>query len=615
MRLAVLANQRLRLPLMAVLLLAAGLLLAACSGGTKRATPTPATTASESTTPAPASTHSSAGTTAPEVTGDPTLDAIVRGVVAGDRGVLGPLLRPTSVGCRGDYSIAPECSGSPEGTMVPSIWTFQCEARWVAVAAIQSAHAPLPAGRYRLYAITNGGPAAGREPSLPAEHWLLFEGLEPNLPGGFAVATGENHILAFGYSCGETGAFMRQYLDQSQSLRFGPLTAGSATPTPAAVGSLVQFENVPIPGGQSLIFATCGYAHGHGGCWLVERASRDQHGQLRRERLFDPSKYDGTGANITGIEADETGVLYMTLCLGDQCAMEGQKQVRSQLLVSRDGGVTWSKEGPQLDGEWWVRAAAAGSALVVNFEGIDSTWKQLPANVAVTPPAAADSCCQAWGIDGAFAWAAKGVNALLAADGSRLPAFVAPPGHEAGRVSSAMILGSNLAVTWRSAELSETYLALFDASGAAVTQPLRVPSGFDLRAQLGDRQLLATVDYTRPGTCTAEGITSGADPARVDLGTAVYAYIGEPFFDPDCSRGTQRVIALSWATTRVNTPGDCLNVRQQPSTSAPIISCLHDGVLLEMIPPPTDGFPGESWQFVRLPDSRTGWVAKEYLVR
>jgi len=608
------ANQRFRLPLIA-LSLAAVLLLVGCSGGSKRPTPTPTTTASVLTTTAPAGTPSAAATTTPEVTGDPALDAVVHGVVARDRGVLGPLLRPTSVACRDDYSIAPECGGSPQGTMMPSIWTFQCQARWVTVAAIQSGQAPLPAGRYRLYAITNGGPPAGREPSLTVEHWLLFEGLEPNLPGGFAVAMGENQILAFGYSCGETDAFLRQYIVQSQSLRFGPLTTADATPVPTTERKLSQVENVPVSNGYSLVFATCGYAHGHGGCWLVERAVRDQQGALRRETLFDPSKYGATGANITGIEADENGVIYMSLCLGDQCAMEGQKRVRTQLLVSHDGGVTWSEEGPQLDGEWWVRAAAGGSALLVNFEGMESAWKQMPANVAVTPPPGADSCCSVWAINGAFAWGAEDANALLAADGSRIAAFVAPAGHESGRVTSAMILGSNLAVTWRSADLGETYLGLFNASGAVVTQPLRVPSGFDFRAQLGDRQLIATVDYTRPGSCTAGGVTMGADPAVVDLGAATYAYFGDPFFDPNCSRGTQRVIAWAPSTVRVNTPGDCLNVRKQPSASAPIVTCLHDGVLLQMIPPPTDTFAGDSWQFVRLPDSGTGWVAKEYLLK
>lgn len=608
------ANQRLSWLIMAIPLLVAGLAFAACSGGSKRATPpTPTATASESATPPAAATAEA--TTKPEVTGDPTLDAIIRGVVSGDRAVLAPLLRPTNVTCSGAYSIAPECGDSPEGMPLPSIWTFQCQARWVPVAAIQAAQAPLPAGRYRLYAVTNGGPPAGRDPSLEVEHWLLFEGIDANLPGGFAVASGDNHILAFGYSCGETDAFLRQYVEQASSLRFGPLRTASDAPPSATRRKLVQVENVPIPGGSSVIFASCGYAHGHGGCWLVERAVRDQHGELRREQLFDASKYEGTGANITGIEADEKGVIFMSVCLGDQCAYEGQKQVRTRLLVSRDGGVTWNQEGPQLEGEWWASAAASGSALLVNFEGMEPTWKQMPANVAVAPPAGADSCCQAWGIDGAFVWSAKDTNALLAADGTRLAAFVAPPGHTSGRVSSAMIVGSNLAVTWTLSDASETYLGLFEASGAQVEQPLRVPSGFDLRAQSDDRMLMATVDYTRPGTCTAQGLTMGADPALVDLHTGTYAYIGEPFYDPNCSHGTQRVIVRSFATARVNTPGDCLNVRQHASASAPIVTCLHDGVLLQLIPPPTDTFADESWQFVWLPDSRTGWVAKEYLVR
>ena len=81
--------------------------------------------------------------------------------------------------------------------------------------------------------------------------------------------------------------------------------------------------------------------------------------------------------------------------------------------------------------------------------------------------------------------------------------------------------------------LLQTYLGLFDSSGAPIGQPVRVPSGFDLRAQLDYRLLIATVDYTRPGTCTAQGITIGADPAIVDFDSGTYGYIGEPFFFMD----------------------------------------------------------------------------------
>lgn len=320
--------------------------------------------------------------------------------------------------------------------------------------------------------------------------------------------------------------------------------------------------------------------------------------------------------NVNGIEADEKGVIFLSLCLGDQCSLEGEpKQVRTQIYASRDGGVTWNEEA-ELDGEWWVRGAANGTALAINFAGDNPTWKLLPANVPVSPPPGAAPCCQAFGISGAFAWSAQNANALIAADGARLSRFSAPPGPGSPRVSSALVVGSNLAVTWSSPATSETFLGLFDTSGSEVGQPVRVPPGLDLRTPFDNSLFIATVDYKRPAEERCGGTAYGADPVIVDLNADTYAFIHDPFYDPACSHGTQRVITAFPGTARVNTPGDCLNVHDGISTSAPIITCLRDGVLVRVLGrPPADPPPPDydSWIAVQLPDGRRGWVRKAYL--
>lgn len=317
-----------------------------------------------------------------------------------------------------------------------------------------------------------------------------------------------------------------------------PTVSASLTATPVALRALNKVADVPFSAAYSLVFATCAYGHGHGGCFLVERVYRDPSGQLRRESLFDPSKY-GTGANITGIEADEGGVLFLTLCLGSQCPYEGYpKDVRTQLLVSHDGGVTWSKES-ELDGEWWVRVASGGSALAVNFAGPAPQWKQLPANIDAVAPS------------------------------------------EVGLFAN-----------------------------------LHLPAGFDPRVQLDASRLIATVEYERPGTCTAGGMTAGADPAVIDLDAGTYAFIHDPFYDPACSHGTQRVISLQRAPfARVKTGSDCLNVRETPAQASLSLGCFKDGVLLRVRGQAEQTAEGITWVAVETPDGRSGWASGEFLER
>ncbi len=66
---------------------------------------------------------------------------------------------------------------------------------------------------------------------------------------------------------------------------------------------------------------------------------------------------------------------------------------------------------------------------------------------------------------------------------------------------------------------------------------------------------------------------------------------------------------------RVTGAGDCLNVREGPATSAAILSCYRDNVILRL----RDNVPveagGISWLPVATPDGRPGWASAEFLER
>jgi uncharacterized protein YraI len=60
----------------------------------------------------------------------------------------------------------------------------------------------------------------------------------------------------------------------------------------------------------------------------------------------------------------------------------------------------------------------------------------------------------------------------------------------------------------------------------------------------------------------------------------------------------------------VATDGGCLNVRAEPSTSAAVIACYVEGVLLGVR---TEVAAPAGWTAVKTPLGEAGWAASEYL--
>lgn len=65
------------------------------------------------------------------------------------------------------------------------------------------------------------------------------------------------------------------------------------------------------------------------------------------------------------------------------------------------------------------------------------------------------------------------------------------------------------------------------------------------------------------------------------------------------------------ATARVTAGGECLNLRQSPTLSAPILTCIDDGGLVSVVPGAVSA-DGMEWDQVRVAGT-TGWVAARYL--
>lgn len=97
-------------------------------------------------------------------------------------------------------------------------------------------------------------------------------------------------------------------------------------------------------------------------------------------------------------------------------------------------------------------------------------------------------------------------------------------------------------------------------------------------------------------------ITSSPVPP---LGSPVVIAPAAPSPSPSpASRGRVRV---------ANTDNQGANMRQRPSTTAPVVATLQDGTILDLVglDQPSEG---RTWRSVRTADGKTGWIAAELLV-
>jgi hypothetical protein len=105
--------------------------------------------------------------------------------------------------CASGFNTAPDCpAGAPEGTLVLSIITFQCEIGWNPL----STDAQVVDGRDQLtlHSVIRGGLQYTRPPAADAtpDYWMLFMNSAPNFPPGFAVAVKDGKVVSWGRSCG-----------------------------------------------------------------------------------------------------------------------------------------------------------------------------------------------------------------------------------------------------------------------------------------------------------------------------------------------------------------------------------------------------------------------------
>lgn len=396
-------------------------------------------------------------------------------------------------------------------------------------------------------------------------------------------------------------------------------------PAPSVQAAPTTPPLVPFPENVVMLVAHGGYAKGSGVLLSLTRHYRDRKGELRADELLKWS--DTANSAITGIVSNERGELFASTCLGKDCASEGPgaPDWETSFTRSTDGGVTWG-EIARAPGRWWVRLGLGSGAIAMNYDGQSLAVREFPSGASIAPPAVVTGESLPTVFRGRLAWVVG--TQIVSASGERLYELELP-GYPKLRIQSVLALmrggpsptGDSFPVivaSWSADGLpgqQQFFVGTFLPPIGLPLKVVRVERGAPrLAGFLNERDLLVTQEYVRPGTCTSQGIVAGADPAIIAYELGPLSFIGTPFYDKDCSQGSQVIVQAqpNFSLALVRGGGDCVNLRRDPSLVGPVIDCLGDGAIVTKGKGRSnDG--ARSWQSVVGPSGQQGWIAEEFL--
>jgi hypothetical protein len=401
-----------------------------------------------------------------------------------------------------------------------------------------------------------------------------------------------------------------------------PTPVGSVSPdataTPVSgVMPLTVGDSVELPEDLALIVET--------GCWQCD-GTTDTLVRLRRtaEGIDERVLFDSAGAtgNVTGYGFDVlTGAAAVSTC-GPNCTGLGELTGSEQTIIhqSENGGVTFTPSAPLQ--QWFsIEGYSSGAAILVGpYDSSDGpytvrTWPDL---VDVPRPTEG---FDAYPMPKEVLWSqlAAGTterNTLLTSDGAVL---FTSAGDQIVRVSALDKAGERIAILLFRLEGDEANYRLFigHREGAAL-QHERTLDGFThAGAALNDCTIIGTTDIPLdavPTPDTAGGAFAGFLPAIIDVCEGVIHPIVDPFTREPYLNGRNLMAAVHAGPffAVADDIGDCLNVREQPSTAASSLGCFGAGVLLRDLDESQDA-EGQTWRRVATPVGDEGWASDEFL--
>lgn len=405
--------------------------------------------------------------------------------------------------------------------------------------------------------------------------------------------------------------------DRTASANTPAPTASRTTTPPVDAIELTVGDPIPFPEDLALVITT--------GCWQCDgpttsivRLRRTPDG-IEQRTLFEPTASTGS---ISGFAFDAaTGRAAVSTC-APNCSGFGEITGTEQTIIhlSTDGGGSFAAS-PPLDG-WFTIAGYDARDLLISgpFDADDepNPVRTYPGQAMVFNPSNAET---AFAVKTGVIWTTRERDRLIAADGTLL--FLAQE-EQIIEVTPLEATGNRIAVLLfhrEDAEAGGSGYRLFMGrrDEGAITQERTLTGGFiHAGAALDDCTIVANADLPAGSIPTPD--TDGAGfagflPALIDICDGVISPIVDPFTSAPYLNGRNLVTAVQTGpfVSVSNNIGDCLNVRESPSTDALSLGCFAAGVLLRDLEESQDA-GGQAWRRVTTPAGDEGWASSEFLV-
>jgi hypothetical protein len=427
---------------------------------------------------------------------------------------------------------------------------------------------------------------------------------------------------------------------QSPSVEPGELVASPTIAEADTIGgvkarTLTAGAPVPLPAGY--VFYEVQWAW-EGPAEAVRRAYRDSSDAVRvdvlyQTRLVSPASGPPSGPAISSVAAAPDGsVIAIGVCQGFCYGETGPITV----ISSTDSGISWSEFGAAKPNSWVV-GASAHEVLLGTQGGIDLLEPGgVQTHLVSTPPWQWDVLLVPGSPLPVLVRAVDGVTLNLPDGtvfarpslpaGARVETFMrTPPGRWDREVNE---------IDWSTPERPTgsariRYTGFVDFPTGAMKAVFRWDPALYVSQSPGlwltTNQEIRGVNFPISLFGDRFADRPGGEvylPAVVDFESGTVSPILEHFADNirGAKSGSPVVLAVGRGPfARVNTGGDCLNVRTDPTEAARSLGCFKNGVLLRLVAAPK-GQPvvvdGTTWIPVILPsDLIAGWASAEFLER
>ncbi len=429
-------------------------------------------------------------------------------------------------------------------------------------------------------------------------------------------------ICAFAVACDDNAEPTATTTASASGTAKGLATTPS-TPSPPAPTMIpgardpVFAPDAPFPESVALIVET--------GCWQCDgpatglyRVYRDPTGGLRIDSLGERIRQVQDFRHFLTFDASTDGSrLTASVCISGECgdvAVPVEPPITGKFM-SDDGGMTWTA----LEVEGGVVAVLRERVVLRQRTGpgdADGRFVEYPSGSEIARPFLADPTLWPFAfVPNELRWLANDGRALVREDAS--VSYIFGQHDDTSIAKDARIRDAYLAQDESSLFLTiipggfttgEIYLALTGTNDPRVRSLMRLGDFLYAGAALDGATLLANITSPAPEYIFL--------PSLIDMDAFTISPIRDPFATDDRFKGGRnyvRAIARG-PFARVNTPGDCLNIRATTSVdvNVPPLACAADGVLLEDLAITLEE-DGRVWRSVLTPSGIQGWADAAFL--